>query len=78
MKTANLNSKVFEKDLTENLKIMHYFKIVHLDIKPENIAYSPTFEKWIFLDFGLSEIIPQKIGEMSFVIFKGTYFFSSE
>jgi hypothetical protein len=37
--------------------------MVHLDIKPANIAYSNYFKKWVFLDFGFSEIIEENPGE---------------
>jgi serine/threonine protein kinase len=33
---------------------MHSLKLIHLDIKPSNIAYSTEFQKYIFIDFGLS------------------------
>lgn len=43
------------KDLLfESLALMHHFKMVHLDIKPENIMLSPTYRKPVFIDFGLS------------------------
>ena len=43
-----------EKDLISNLAIMHSFKAVHMDIKPENVAYSPHFKKFVFVDFGFA------------------------
>ena len=44
------------------MAILHCFKIVHMDIKPENIAYSPHFKKFVLLDFGLSEFIKESVG----------------
>ena len=37
--------------------MMHSFGFVHLDIKPENIAFSKKLQKHIFIDFGLSKLI---------------------
>lgn len=37
--------------------LMHQLKIVHRDIKPNNIMYSPAFDKNILIDFGSSEFI---------------------
>jgi serine/threonine protein kinase len=51
---------------------MHGFKIIHLDIKPENIIFSSHFAKPVFIDFGFSEIINEKIGVKSLTEFKGT------
>jgi len=31
--------------------------IVHLDIKPDNIAFSPKLNCLVFIDFGLSKSI---------------------
>lgn len=45
------------KTLKEQLAIMHNFHIVHLDIKPDNIAFSPSLNKPIFIDFGFSSVI---------------------
>ena len=41
---------------------MHKIKLVHLDIKDENIMYSPYFNKLVFIDFGLSKFIKQEVG----------------
>jgi len=51
---------------------MHRFNIVHFDIKPENIMFSPTFKKAVFIDFGLSEIIKESFGHKSLFKFRGT------
>jgi serine/threonine protein kinase len=42
--------------------MMHLLKIVHTDIKPDNIMFSKAFNKLVFIDFGLSDIIKQKMG----------------
>lgn len=41
---------------------MHSLNITHNDIKPENLIYSPELQKLVFIDFGLSEVNPQKVG----------------
>lgn len=52
---------------------MHFFKIIHFDIKPSNIAFSNTFKRWVFIDFGLSEVIKESLGFTSEVSFRGTF-----
>lgn len=42
---------------------MHNLQICHLDIKYENIGWSATFKKFVFLDFGLSMIVNEPIGK---------------
>ena len=51
---------------------MHRLNIIHYDIKPENIIFSKAFNKAVFIDFGLSEIIEEKIGLKTFGGFRGT------
>ena len=41
---------------------MHNLGIIHADIKPENILFSPTRNKPVFIDFGFSVIIQQRPG----------------
>ena len=41
---------------------MHKLHIVHQDIKPENIMYSLSYNRPVFIDFGLSRIIDEEIG----------------
>lgn len=60
-------------DLLENLLCLHEMQIVHRDIKPENIMYSPTKNRAVFIDFGMSKLLTEKIGELSSTQFVGTY-----
>ena len=55
------------------LKTMHSLRICHLDIKTENVGWSPAFQKFVFLDFSFTKIIKEKIGHKTFTGFYGTY-----
>lgn len=44
------------EELEISLLLMHKMNITHNDIKPQNIVYSPSLKKLVFIDFGLSEI----------------------
>ena len=52
---------------------MHSLKMVHRDIKPLNIAWSPSFEKWVFLDFGFATILEENRGNKTYTKFIGTF-----
>ena len=56
---------------------MHKLNLVHLDIKPGNISFSPQFNKWIFLDFGFTKFIKENFHQETFISYCGTYAFSS-
>jgi len=45
---------------------------MHLDIKPSNIMFSKEFNKPVFIDFGMSELISEHLGFKTFTTFKGT------
>ena len=57
---------------------MHSLHIVHRDIKPSNISWSRSYQKWVFLDFGYSRSIKQKLGEKTWAFYCGTYNYVSE
>lgn len=65
-------------DLGNSLYFMHSFKIVHGDIKPQNIMWSPQFNKLVFIDFGLTKTLRENVGELSETKFFGTYHYASE
>lgn len=59
--------------MKESLQLMHSLNIIHGDIKLENVMWSSTFQKNVFIDFGLSRILKQSIGELTYTSFFGTY-----
>jgi len=60
------------------LKRLHTLSIVHNDIKLDNIMISPTLEKVVFIDFGLTHLVKEKIGRKTQSLFKGSYYFVSD
>jgi serine/threonine protein kinase len=43
--------------IKQSLKLMHSLKIIHNDIKSENIMYSPHHKKVVFIDFGITQLV---------------------
>ena len=58
--------------LKQKLQLLHYFQIVHLDIKPPNIMYSRALNSLVFIDFGFSKVIKDKLGFKSKTLFYGS------
>ena len=59
--------------LYDSLSLMHSFGIVHGDVKPENIMWSPSLKKNVFIDFGLSTVVKEKPGQKTYTGFCGTF-----
>ncbi len=57
---------------------MHSLSILHRDIKPDNIMYSPSYGKYVLIDFGISEYTSERPGQTVFTSFAGTYTYCSE
>lgn len=68
-----IKTETLENDLKLSLLKMHFLKIVHCDIKPANLMFSETFQKNVFVDFGIAEVLSQEIWEKTQTKFKGTY-----
>lgn len=67
-----------KKELKKSLRKLHALKIVHRDIKPDNIMYSDFFKKHVFIDFGGCLFIKENLGEKSFSGFLGTTGFCTD
>jgi serine/threonine protein kinase len=56
---------------------MHRFNIIHADIKPDNIVFSQSANKPVFIDFGFSSVIKENAGYKKLTHFKGSPGFCS-
>jgi serine/threonine protein kinase len=63
--------------LLQALGRLHRFKIIHRDINPSNIMFSPKRNSLVFIDFGFSLIVPEDQGFKSSTTFHGTPAFVS-
>jgi len=48
-----------------------------MDIKPDNICFSPSLKQFIFIDYGLTTAIKEEIGFKSMTYFAGSFSFCS-
>ena len=69
--TSNRIKENIDK-LKEKLKILHRLKILHLDIKPSNIMFSPHHQDVVFIDFGFSKMVSEDVGTKSRCPFFGS------
>ena len=65
------------EQLFEAMKEMHSLKIVHRDMKPDNVDWSPHFSRWVFLDFGFATVLEEEVGWKSRTKFIGTYSYTT-
>lgn len=71
MKEDNLSS------VRSHIKFLHSLKIIHGDIKNENIMWSPSCNSNVLVDFGLSMFLEESVGHSTFTKFFGTFEFCS-
>ena len=60
------------KQIKQKLKTLHRLRIVHLDIKPENLGFSPHNFSPVFIDFGFSKVLNEVLGLKTFSSFMGS------
>jgi len=49
-----------------------------MDIKMQNICFSPTLRRYVFIDYGLSRIISEVKGHKTLTRFRGSLLFCSK
>lgn len=54
------------------LRVMHSLRLVHKDVKPSNILFSPSVGDFVLLDFGVSTYVFEELGLMTFAFREGT------
>ena len=64
--------KVFLKEMNKKLSKLRQLHLVHVDIKPGNILYSPGWRKIVLVDFGLATFIKESVEERRETYFIGT------
>ena len=64
------------KEMNKKLSKMRQLHLVHADIKPENIMYSPGWKKIVLIDFGLAMFIKESVNEETETYFIGTRHFA--
>lgn len=61
-----------EQVLLDNLALLHRHKVMHMDINPNNLMFSPRNNKIVFIDFGLSKVIREDCSYKTLTNFSGT------
>lgn len=64
--------------MIQKIFTLHEFKIVHNDIKPHNIAFSPYYKAFVYLDFGLSKLVKEERGDATLTNFVGSIEYCSK
>lgn len=77
MERCCLEEEVVLRDETRNnlrnsLRILHSLHIAHCDVKTNNILFSPSFRKLVFIDFGVSRLLSETPGYTTPTRFVGT------
>lgn len=75
--SAITNLSDFRLRMLYCLRVMHSFGLIHKDIKPDNIAYSPSLKDFVFIDFGVSEWVREQPGCKTFTYREGTFLYMS-
>ena len=66
------------REMKKKLSILRQLHIVHADIKPDNILYSPGWKNVVLVDFGLAMIVKESVNEETETGFFGTPYFAGE
>ena len=70
--------KTFMREMNKKLSILRQLHIVHADIKPDNILYSPGWKNVVLVDFGLALVVKESVNEETETGFFGTPYYAGE
>ena len=73
MEKCSRSTSLNKNEILQSIKALHEFKIIHGDIKEDNIMYSHEHKKNILIDFNCSSVIAENVGEKTSTKFKGTH-----
>jgi serine/threonine protein kinase len=54
------------------VRVLHKLKIIHKDIKPDNILFSHRYNNFVMTDFGISHSLYEECGHLSYTYQDGT------
>ena len=60
------------ENMRKKLSRMRQLHLVHADIKPSNIFYSPGWKNLVLIDFGLAMFVKESVDEETETYFVGT------
>ena len=72
------NQKSLHQTNEEKLLTLRQLHIVHAEIKPENILFSPGWNNVVLVDFGLAMIVKELVNEETETGFFGTPHFAGD
>jgi serine/threonine protein kinase len=68
-----LQMNTIASDLKYCLSVLHSLRIVHKDIKPQNVLWSQHYNRFVLCDFGISHYVKESIGQKTETGYEGTY-----
>lgn len=71
--SSTVPSKSYAEDLKFCVGLLHRIHFIHKDIKPANILFSPSAQKYVLCDFGTAHAISESLEEKTETYFSGTY-----
>lgn len=73
----SMSAERFKHRISACLRKMHRLHLLHKDIKPDNIMYSPYWRDYVLVDFGISKAVAEELGRQTLTYREGTKRFMS-
>lgn len=59
------------------IRVMHLLKLIHKDVKPPNLMFSPSIKDLVMVDFGITMAIKEELGYLTKSYREGTFKYMS-